>query len=195
VQANGFTVYAPNSVGLALAYFIAQSNKRLTQEELTEIVSTGTTQRHSFLKDIGFNIAPSPFEILSTAEINSQNLNVEKYPIVAVQFKSLDIAVALDANSIDRPFLKELLVNKNRKETDALLEGISLLEPPSQIRYMQQFSVGNLKLAKIAKTLYKTACSTNKKAKWVKIAEWLRNHGYKKEAATLIAIKTLLEPT
>jgi hypothetical protein len=193
VQTYGFTAFASKNVGLALAYFIAQRNKRLTEEELTEIVSKGTTRRHSFLSDLGLDIDPSPFEILSTAEIKNQSLNLEKFPIVTIQFKSSNITIALDANNIDRPFLKELLDNEIEDETAALLNGISQLEQPSQIRYMQLLSAGNLKIPKIAKTLYRTATSTSKKGKWVKIAEWLRNNGYKKEASTLIASKTLLE--
>ncbi|MGD6805817.1 MAG: hypothetical protein ACQCN4_02535 [Candidatus Bathyarchaeia archaeon] len=192
VQPYGFTAYASKNVGLALAYFIAQPNKRLTQEELAEIVSKGTTRRHSFLSELGIDIDPSAFEILSTAKINNQSLNVEKFPIVIVDVKSLNITVALDANNIDRPFLKDLLQNEIENETSALLKGISLLEQPSQIRYMQLLSEDNLQLPKIAKTLYKTANSTSKKAKWVKIADWLRKNSYTKEASTLIASKTLL---
>ncbi len=196
VQTYGYTAYASKNVALALAYFIAQSNKRPIQEELAEIVSKGTTRHHSFLSDLGIEIVPSAFEILSKTEINNQELNLEKFPIVITEFRSLNITVALDANSINRPFLKELLHSEIKNETDgALLRGISLLEQPSQIRYMQLFSEGNLKLAKIAKTLYRTACSASKKGKWVKIADWLRNNGYTKEASTLIASKTLLEPS
>ena len=181
----GYKAEIPENVALAIGYLTY--TQRASCEELEEIVKTGTTRLHKFLKSAGFPTEPFK-NIPNSFEKGGYSINIVNFPTVALSHDGERIAVKFREGEVDTKFIKRLIEGGASKAEVEMLRGISLLKGKTQRKYLRMLSTGKLSMEELTHATFRSAVSGRD---WRETLKWLENNGYGKLAGEVIAKKTL----
>jgi len=185
----GFNVEVPENVVLALQYL--DRFGQASNDELDEIVATGTTRIHEFVKNLGVDLKLALDDFPEEIVRGDFRLSLRKFPALTLCLDDRKF-VCFKAEDIETCFLRNVLDGEASEEELEMLWGVSLLSERSQSRYMRLLSNGKLKMDGFAKALLRAASSSKDEVVWKGIAKWLRRNGYEGYAGQIIVKKTLM---
>ena len=190
----GYIAEIPPNAALAIKY-LAKTSIAPSNEELDDIVRTGETDIHRFVKRLGFNPEGlSLKELFDTLQVNrmSPSLSLKEFPVLTLHIDGEILPLRFRAEDIEPEFLGRVLRNNISKDEYEMLRGIALLGERTQRKYICLLSRAQLTLVKLAKTLYRATVSSRDDDCWKKIIEWFKRNGFQHYASEIVVKKTLL---
>jgi len=189
----GYVAEVPANVVLAIKYLTKTSIAPLN-EELDDIVRTGETEIHRFVRKLGFNPESGVENLFDTLQIHrlSAALSLKEFPRLKLYVEDETPPLSFMAEDVDPEFLGKVLRDEVSKEAYEMLRGIALLGERTQRKYIDLLSRAQLTLNRLAKALCRAAVSSRDRWTWERIVEWLRKNGYDEFACEIVVRKTLL---
>lgn len=190
----GYVAEVPANVALAIKYLAKVSIMPLN-EELDDIVRTGETDIHRFVKRLGFNPEGlSLKELFDTLQVNGMfpSLSLKEFPVLTLHIDGEILPLRFRAEDIEPEFLGRVLRNNISKDEYEMLRGIALLGERTQRKYIDLLSRAQLTLDGLAKALYRAAVSSRDSVCWKKIIEWFKRNGFQHYASEIVVRKALL---
>jgi len=182
----GYVAEVPANVALAIKY-LAKTSVAPLNEELDDIVRTGETEIHRFVRKLGFNPESGVENLFDTLQIS-----LKEFPRLKLYVEDETPPLSFMAEDVDPEFLGKVLRDEVSKEAYEMLRGIALLGERTQRKYIDLLSRAQLTLNRLAKALCRAAVSSRDRWTWERIVEWLRKNGYDEFACEIVVRKTLL---
>ncbi|MEM4235340.1 MAG: hypothetical protein QXU75_09380 [Candidatus Methanomethylicaceae archaeon] len=176
-----------DNVALALYY---SKFMKISESEVDEIISTGTTKLHTLRALLGDEKASDLFSPIQKTP--NTTLVVAHFPKVTLRIDGILVSLICDDVTPDSKivnFLRRALHNNISAEELAAIRGISLLRDSSQIKYATLLARGELSMRKLAKVICRAA---KRYPNWKDHIKWLEDNNCEQEVAEVIAYRGLV---
>jgi len=187
----GYEAELPENALLALEY--SSLARETSFEELDAIVASGKTKLHMLREELGFPTEGMAVEDLFFGDLVGKGfyLKVREYPLLILYTDGGAVRVELDAETIEKPFLKRALDGGLEEAESRMLHGIMLLGRAAQRKYVALLSRGELSMDDVAKAVLKSAVQAKDRHAWLTAIEWLKENGYTRQANEIVIRKTI----